>query len=194
MKRKKKSHSSDADNGQRDIKRKKSSSSDAADLRRRAEKRLKTLKTKKMAARSGAGSSRIAHELDVHQVELAMQKEELQRARADLEAGLERYNELYDFAPMGYLTIDHDGAIQKMNFVAARLGHFVSREHRSTFKAFLRRIFESDAKEVCEVTLDPGVRKSTALKVNIAYVGDIDFASGPQQDQSYRSLAITLHT
>ena len=205
MKRKKKSHSSDADNGQRDIKRKKSSSSDAADLRRRAEKRLKTLKTKKMAARSGAGSSRIAHELDVHQVELAMQKEELQRARADLEAGLERYNELYDFAPMGYLTIDHDGTIQKTNFVAARLlgmerarlvggrlGHFVSREHRSTFKAFLRRIFESDAKEVCEVTLDPGVRKSTALKVNIAYVGDIDFASGPQQDQSYRSLAITL--
>jgi len=187
------------------MKRKKSHSSDAADLHRRAEMRLKTLKTKKMAARSGAGSSRIAHEVDVHQVELAMQKEELQKAREGLEAKLERYNELYDFAPMGYLTIDHDGTIQKMNFVAARLlgmersrlvggrlGHFVSREHRSTFKAFLRRIFEREAMEVCEVTLDPGARKSTALEVNIAYVGDVDHTPGPQKDQSYRSLAITL--
>ena len=187
------------------MKRKQSHSSEAADLHRRAEKRLTTLKSKKRAARSGAGSSRIAHEVDVHQVELAMQKEELQRAREDLEAKLERYNELYDFAPMGYLTVDHDGSIQKMNFVAARLlgmersrlvggrlGNFVSREHRSAFKAFLHRIFESEAMEVCEVILDPGARKSTALRVNIAYVGDGDHTPGLQQDQSYRSLAITL--
>jgi PAS domain S-box-containing protein len=133
-----------------------------------------------------------------------MQKEELLRARADLEAGLERYNELYDFAPMGYLTIDHDGAIQKANFVAARLlglersrlvggrlGHFVSREHRSTFKAFLRRIFESEAKEVCEATLAPRTDKSPALRVSIAYSGDVGHPTEPQQDQSHRSLAIT---
>jgi hypothetical protein len=100
---------------------------------------------------------------------------------------------------------DHDGTIQKMNFVAARLlgmersrlvggrlGHFVSREHRSTFKAILLRIFESEAREVCEVTLDPGARKSAVLRVNIAYVGDVDHIPGPQQDYSYRSLAITL--
>jgi len=80
------------------MKRKKSSSSGAAELRRRAEKRLKTLATKKLAGAQHAGSSRIAHELEVHQVELAMQQEELQRAWADLEVGLERYNELYDFA------------------------------------------------------------------------------------------------
>jgi PAS domain-containing protein len=187
------------------MKRKKSNSSSAAGLRQRAEKRLETLKTRRMAARSGVGSSRIAHELDVHQVELAMQKEELQRARADLEAGLERYNELYDFAPMGYLTIDHDGTIQKTNFVAARLlgmdrsrlvggrlGHFVSKEHRTTFKAFLHRIFRSEAKEVCEVTLDPDTDKSTARQVSIAHVGDVDYAPGPQSERSYRSLAITL--
>ncbi|OGQ79163.1 MAG: hypothetical protein A2289_03170 [Deltaproteobacteria bacterium RIFOXYA12_FULL_58_15] len=187
------------------MKRKKSHSSDAADLHRRAEKRLKTLKIKKIAARSGAAASRIAHELNVHQVELAMQKEELQRAQANLEAELERYNELYDFAPMGYLTLDSAGTIQKTNFVAARilggersrlvggrLGHLVSRGHRSIFKAFLHRIFESEAKEVCEVTLDPGTGKSTGLQVSIAFVGDADNPHEPHQDQSYRSVAITL--
>ena len=201
----KKSHSADAAKGRPDPKRRKSSSSGAAELRRLAEKRLRGGKAKKGAAPSGAGSSRIAHELDVHKVELAIQKEELQRARGDLEAGLERYNELYDFAPMGYLTIDHDGTIQKTNFVAARLlgiersrlvgarlGHFVSSGHRAAFKAFLDKIFEIEVKEVCAVTLDSGAGRSTALMVDIAYVGDVDHTSGPEQDQSYRSLAITL--
>jgi PAS domain S-box-containing protein len=179
--------------------------SDAASLHQRAEKRLATLKTKTKAVRSDVASSRIAHEVDVHKVELAMQKEELQRARANLEAELERYNELYDFAPMGYLTINHDGTIQKTNFVAARilgeersrlvgarLGHLVSREHRPTFKAFLHRIFEGEAKEVCDVTLDPGARQGAELRVSIAFVGDADNAPGQHQDLSYRSLAITL--
>jgi PAS domain S-box-containing protein len=186
------------------VKRKKSSSSDAGELRQRAEKRLKGGKTQKIMGRHGTGASRITHELEVHQVELAMQKEELQRARAHSEAALERYNELYDFAPMGYLTIDHDGTIQKANFVAARLlgmersrlvggrlGHFISREHRSTFKAFVQRIFESAAKEVCEATLHPRTDKGPAFRVSIAYSGDVGHPTEPQQDQSHRSLAIT---
>ena len=50
-----------------------------------------------------------------------MQNEELQRVRTEMEAGLSQYTNLYDFAPVGYLTIDHRGAIRRVNLTGARL-------------------------------------------------------------------------
>ncbi len=96
---------------------------DAAALRARAEDRLKEKSRSSQAAGrdSAEDSQRLVHELQVHQIELEMQNEELQATRADLEAGLERYADLYDFAPIGYLTLDSDGAIQTVNLTGARL-------------------------------------------------------------------------
>ena len=106
------------------------------------------------------------HELQVHQIELEMQNEELRQSRAEVEAGLERYTELYDFAPVGYLTLGRDGAIRQVNLTGARLlgverarlvgrrfGVFVGEPDRAGFKAFLEKVFASQAKEVCEVAL-----------------------------------------
>ncbi|RPJ10969.1 MAG: histidine kinase, partial [Deltaproteobacteria bacterium] len=50
-----------------------------------------------------------------------MQNEELRESRAEVEAGLERYTEFYDFAPVGYLTLGRDGAIRQVNLTGARL-------------------------------------------------------------------------
>ena len=83
----------------------------AAELRRRAEARLRAVATKGAPARTDADTQRLVHELQVHQIELEMQNEELRQSRAEAEAGLERYTELYDFAPVGYLTLGRDGAI-----------------------------------------------------------------------------------
>ena len=47
-------------------------------------------------------SSRLLHELQVHQVELEMQNAELQETRDRMEVLLEKYTDLYDFAPVGY--------------------------------------------------------------------------------------------
>jgi PAS domain S-box-containing protein len=106
------------------------------------------------------------HELQVHQIELEMQNDELRQSRAEVEAGLERYTELYDFAPVGYLTLGRDGAIRQVNLTGARLlgvararlpGRrfevFVGAPDRAGFKAFLEKVFASQAKEVCEVAL-----------------------------------------
>jgi hypothetical protein len=56
------------------------------------------------------------HELQVSQIELELQNAqliELQQARKEIEAGLARYTDLYDFAPVGYFTVGHDARCAK---------------------------------------------------------------------------------
>lgn len=59
--------------------------------------------------------------LNLHQIELENQNEELQRAQVALEEAKAHYVDLYDYAPVGYLTIDEEGIIQEINFTAANL-------------------------------------------------------------------------
>src|SRR5579864_1708632 len=63
----------------------------------------------------------LLHELQVHQVELDLQAEELRRSRAEMEATLARQLQLYDFAPVGYLTVDRGAALRELNLTAAGL-------------------------------------------------------------------------
>ena len=95
-----------------------------------------------------------------------MQNDELRQSRAEVETGLERYTELYDFAPVGYLTLGREGAIRNVNLAGARLlgmerarlpgrrfGLLVAEPDRTGFNAFLEKVFASQAKEECEVAL-----------------------------------------
>jgi PAS domain-containing protein len=69
------------------------------------------------AARTG----RMLHELEVREIELAMQNEELRGARADEAAALRCYADLFDHAPVGYVTLDHEGRIEIANLMAGAL-------------------------------------------------------------------------
>jgi PAS domain S-box-containing protein len=169
------------------MKQSKSAPADAAELRRRAEERLREKSSRSQAGgrNTAEETQRLVHELQVHQIELELQNEELQRARGELEAGLERYTDLYDFAPMGYLTLGSDGAIRKVNLTGARLlelersrlvgrrfGLFVSHQGRPTFNAFLKKVFERQTKETCEVELC--TEKSASPWVHIEAVASAD--------------------
>ncbi len=58
-------------------------------------------------------------EFRVHQVQLEMQNDELRRVYAEAESSQERYRELYEFAPVGYATLDEAGLIIQLNLKAA---------------------------------------------------------------------------
>jgi signal transduction histidine kinase/ActR/RegA family two-component response regulator len=141
-------------------------SEEPAELRRRAELRLKDHPAKKPPSQADADNQRQLHELEVHQIELEMQNKELREAREATEALLEKYTDLYDFAPVGYLTLDHDGVICEANLAGAsllgiarsalingRFGHFVSATDRPAFGAFLQEAFASKVRQSCDVTL-----------------------------------------
>ena len=139
----------------------------------------------------------LLHELQVHQVELDLQDEELRRSRSELEAALARQVQLYDFAPLGYLTVDRAAAVLELNLTAAgmlgserdqllglTLDAFLEPRSALALHAMLDRLGEGAPKEVralqlvaahggprdvlTSVTLDPNGQHFLVALVNAA--------------------------
>ncbi len=141
--------------------------SDAVELRRHAEVRLKKNRPARPAPpQTDADARRMLHELQVHQLELELQNAELQQARDKVETLLKTYTDLYDFAPVGYLSLDEQGHILEVNLTAStllgversrlikqRLQNFVDPPSRPLFLAFLKKIFAGPRKQICELSL-----------------------------------------
>ena len=149
-------------------------STKAAALRRRAQSRLRLRQKAGQSAHIGSDAEvrRLVHELQVHQIELELQNEELQQAGLAAREAAEKYTELYDFAPVGYFSLDREGRITEANLAsAAMLGlprsRFVGRSFESfvpmadkpAFRTFLGQVFERGAREHREMTLKPGDRE-----------------------------------
>jgi PAS domain S-box-containing protein len=142
-----------------------------AELYREAEAQLrkqqgKNRKSKAEAAKPEADPQRLLHELQVHQIELELQNAELQNARNELEIALEKYTDLYDFAPVGYFTFAAGGTINLVNLTGAHLvgmersrlvgqpfGMLVSAAHRPVFHAFLKQVLVGQTKLSVDVDL-----------------------------------------
>jgi PAS domain S-box-containing protein len=74
-----------------------------------------------LAAQSPAEMERALHELRVHQIELEMQNEGLRRSQAELAVAKDRYYDLYDLAPVSYLTVSEKGLVLEANLAATKL-------------------------------------------------------------------------
>jgi len=119
------------------------------------------------SSHSEADVLKIIHELEVHQIELELQNQELVLAKERAaELAAEKYTELYDFAPSGYFELSREGNILDVNLYGSQMlgkersllknnpfDFYLCDEAKPVFKLFLRNIFISSKREVCEVTL-----------------------------------------
>ena len=135
-------------------------------LRAEAEARA----TREPPARDLPGpSSSLRHELQVHQIELEMQNEELRRTQADLEAARDRFADLYEFAPVGYLALSGAGLIHDANLTAATLlgvgrktlvgrsfTAFVASNHADRWHTFRSTLAQDDERHSCRTMLQRG--------------------------------------
>ena len=128
------------------------------DLRERAEARLaeRTAAPGAEGAKASADVLALVEELRIHQIELELQNEALARARDELEAALAGYADLYEHAPVGYLTLGRDGRVGRVNLAGARLfgedrsalverplGRLLAKESRAELAAFLAGLGEA---------------------------------------------------
>ena len=90
-------------------------------LRERATERLQIQQDPDISTLEPEELKQLVHELRVHQIELELQNDELRRTQEALEVAQGRYIDLYDFAPVGYLSVSEAGLILKANLTAATL-------------------------------------------------------------------------
>ena len=107
----------------------------------------------------------LIEELRIHQIQLEMQNDEIRKAQQVVEESRAKYSDLYDFAPMGYLTLDQNGLILEANLTAcSKLGiersllinkpfflFIIKKEEKDLFYLYLRKVFETKCLETCEV-------------------------------------------
>ena len=134
-------------------------------MRKEAQERLRQ-QTERRKSNSMLDLQELAQELGTHQIELEMQNEELRRAQEELEASRSRYADLYDFAPIGYLTFDKDGLIRAVNLAGAGLlgedrrrligkpfSIFVFKDDLDAFRAHLRTTLNGEARQIGEIRI-----------------------------------------
>jgi PAS domain S-box-containing protein len=140
----------------------------SSDLRQRAEEML-LKQHRELDNIRPADVQRILHELQVHQIELEMQNEELRRTQQELEATREKYFDLYDLAPVGYVTLNEKGTILEANLTAAALlgiershlireplTRFISRKDQDIYYRHKKSLFETHQHHDCRVRMLKG--------------------------------------
>jgi PAS domain S-box-containing protein len=147
------------------MKKSRSKPKDLAALRKKAEERLKG-QMDRMEELSTWNMKKLVHEIGSYQIELEMQNEELLRAREELEESRSRYIDLYDFAPVGYFTLDTKGKIKEANLAGAALlgvnrtllaktffSNFIHTDDLRSFFEHISAVLKKKTKQTCELKL-----------------------------------------
>lgn len=156
-----------------------------ASLHRRAEQQL-LREAPPLLPQTGCDNAQLVHQLQVRQVELEMHNQELRDAYEEADFLRERYADVYDFSPVGYVTLNSLGWIVDLNLAGAillgikrsekdhyRFAAFVTPEHLAAFKQFVDTVLQAQNRQVCEIVLLANSQRPAAT-VKIEAVTDED--------------------
>lgn len=137
------------------------------------------------------------HELQVHQIELEVQNEDLKQTQAALNLSRTRYFNLYDLAPVGYLTIDAKGIIEEANLAVTQLvgvprlslgkrpfSQFIYPLDQDTYYLCLKRLFATGSPQTCELRLKQSDIEPLWVRIN---------ATTETDQQSAKLVIVNIH-
>jgi PAS domain S-box-containing protein len=165
----------------------------AGQLRARAlEKAAGEKKMAVVTALSPLEIANLVHELQVHQIELEMQNDELRRAQVELEASRERYFEIFDLAPVGYLILNQAGLILEANLTASSLlgihrgaminssfHRFVIEVDRVIYHQQSKKLTQTGLPQACDIRIKRGDGSQFWAQVDMS--AGLDVAGGYAQ-------------
>lgn len=115
---------------------------------------------------SKEGILALINELELQYAELETQNEELIQAKLETDNLLNKYQELYDFAPVGYVTLDEQGNIfdanltltglldiERIKLINTHFDHFIPSDARPAFYNFFKNVIETDMCQKCQMRL-----------------------------------------
>lgn len=172
--------------------------------RRNLRERVETLLHAELSSLPAGEIQALVRELNVRQTELEIQNEALREAQIELAEARDRYADLYDFAPFGYMTLDQEGKILEANLAASTLlgvdrksllrmnfSAFATRESAHEFALHLRAVFAGDTPKNCEIELDADEHMPSIIRVESTAVRSQDrrYCRTAMIDISYRKAA-----
>lgn len=138
-----------------------------AELRRRAKERLDSEHVDS-SENTEEDVRKLLHELRTYQIELELQNDELRRVQEELVETRDQYIDLYDFAPVGYLTLSDKGVIMKANLTLADLlgeergalhgqpfTRFIFYDDQDRFYKYFRAVIASMDRLVFDLRMQP---------------------------------------
>jgi PAS domain S-box-containing protein len=136
-----------------------------AELREQAESKVKQ-HIVKLREQPSMNSDQLIQELGIHQIELEMQNEELRQSQLELDESRTKYLDLFEFAPVGYFTLNENGLIleanltstnlldvERRNLINRRLSHFITADTGDVFHLHYREVLRTKSKQTCELKL-----------------------------------------
>ena len=135
-----------------------------ARIRRKAEELSAQKRHRNKSVPTGE-KDELLHELEVHQIELELQNEELREAHRELQISRDRYENLFEHAPVGYLILDRHHVIRDANLTCTAmmdidrrkllgktLGQFVTQEYQDDFHYCLQSL-DIQEESACELEM-----------------------------------------
>lgn len=160
-------------------------------------KKLNQLQSKQIAYDNSHELYRLHHDLEVHQIELEMQNRELREKQQDIELARDKYADLYEFAPLSYLTLDNKGVIRNINLTGAAMLN-ATREYLlgKPFSAYLCSGYSGALFHALSTTIESGAEYNLELELrrkdNTQFYARASMIPSTTDDQTIRMALLDI--